>query len=103
MADNLVQINTGLADAERVVGRYQGVVADLQADVRTLRDRLPTWLTWASVGISLVLLWLGTAQLGLLIQGLGMIERSRAVPGPPALRTELVEPVEETTTREEPG
>ncbi len=73
LADKMDEIAGSFVDAQGVIGRYQGVVAGLQADLLRLRSGLPGWLRLARWGISLVLVWLGIAQLGLLVQGLGLI------------------------------
>jgi hypothetical protein len=51
--------------------------------VTNARDNLPEWLRWARFGLSLVLIWLGIAQLGLLTQGWELVRRS-ATPEPGA-------------------
>jgi hypothetical protein len=40
---------------------------------------LPGWLSVIRLGISLMLIWLGIAQIGLLTQGWELIQRSRKV------------------------
>jgi hypothetical protein len=70
-------MDASLRDAQGVVSRYQGVVASLQADMRTLRGELPSGLNLVAWGIALILIWLGVAQVGLLSQGLEMLGRSR--------------------------
>lgn len=77
IADNIGQTDASLADARSVVAQYQAVVADLQAEVVTIREGLPRWLRLLRWGISLTLVWLGIAQLGLLSQGLEIIRRSQ--------------------------
>jgi methyl-accepting chemotaxis protein len=77
MADNIGQIDTSLAGAQSVIDQYQGVVRELQAELATIREGLPRWLHWLRWGISLTLVWLGIAQLGLLSQGLEMVVADR--------------------------
>ena len=78
LADQIGQIDSSLAQTRSVVTQYQSVVGDLQVEVAALRDGLPRWLRWLRWGLSLGLIWLGIAQLGLLSQGLEMVRRTRA-------------------------
>jgi len=73
LADKMEEIASSLTDARGVISRYQEVVISLQADLLRLHTGLPGWLRLARWGISLVLVWLGIAQLGLLVQGLELI------------------------------
>jgi hypothetical protein len=83
MAAEIGQVVASLEDAGPVLVQYQQVVADLQALVNTVRDGLPRWLGWLRLGLSLVLVWLGIAQVGLITQGWELVGRSR---GPEADR-----------------
>ncbi len=78
MADDIGQLSMSLESAQSVVVRYQGTVADLQALVASVRQGLPGWLRLLQVGLSFVLIWLGIAQIGLIIQGWELIGRGRA-------------------------
>jgi hypothetical protein len=61
-----------------VITKYQDIVGELRGEVAEVRRDLPGWLSAVRVGVSLVLLWLGIAQIGLLTQGWELILRSRA-------------------------
>jgi hypothetical protein len=78
MADSIGQIDANLTSTQSLIGQYQDVVADLQAESATIRERLPKWLQLLKWGAWLTLIWLAIAQLGLLSQGLEMIRRSQA-------------------------
>lgn len=78
MADSISQVATSLESAQSVITQYQEIVADLQNLLASVQESLPTWLRWLQVGLSLLLIWLGVAQLGLITQGLELIARSRA-------------------------
>ena len=56
----------------------------MQVVVTNVRDNLPEWLRWVHTGLSLVLIWLGIAQLGLLTQGWDLVRRGMA-PGSESL------------------
>jgi len=70
-------IKTDLANAQAVISQYQGVIKELRASLEALRAGLPRWLRLIALSISLILVWLGVAQFGLLTRGLEMIGRSR--------------------------
>ena len=77
MAAGISEITTSLENSRDIVAQYQDVVADLQSLVTTVRQGLPDWLRWLRLGLSLVLIWLGIAQIGLFAQGWELIGRSR--------------------------
>ncbi|NOR90083.1 MAG: hypothetical protein GQ524_07485 [Anaerolineales bacterium] len=77
MADNIGQIATSLESAQSVLTEYRDIVTDLQEQVSSVRQGLPLWLRWSGVAFSFVLVWLGIAQMGPLIQGWELIQRSR--------------------------
>jgi hypothetical protein len=84
LSGSIGQIDTSLDDARSVVGQYQSVVVSLRAELASTRETLPRWLGWLRWGISLILVWLGIAQLGLLSQGLELVRREW---GQPAAKT----------------
>ena len=77
MANDIGRVTTNLEGAESVLAEYQDIVADLQAQVAHIREKLPQWLRLLQLGISLGLVWLGIAQIGLITQGFELIGRSR--------------------------
>jgi methyl-accepting chemotaxis protein len=80
VAGNMDEIGASMANAETVIAKYQGIVGELRGQLAEVRYALPSWLSAIRVGVSLVLLWLGIAQIGLLTQGWELIQRSRAAP-----------------------
>lgn len=79
MGGTVGAIATSLSEAQTVLRQYQGIVADLQDMVTRVRNGLPTWLRWTRLAISLVLVWLGIAQVAIITQGWELIGRSRKV------------------------
>ena len=77
MADDIGRVTNSLQSAESVLAEYQGIVADLQAQVDSIRQRMPRWLQLLQLGVSLGLVWLDIAQIGLITQGFELIGRSR--------------------------
>ena len=79
MADNIGQIAASLESAQLVLTEYRDIVTDLQEQVSSLRQGLPVWLRWLGIVFSFFLVWLGIAQIGPMMQGWDMIQRSRLV------------------------
>ena len=79
MAENVGQIAISLESAQSVLAEYRGVVTDLQTQISSVRQGLPVWLRWLRLAFSFVLIWLAIAQIGPIIQGWELIERSRRV------------------------
>jgi len=79
MADNIGQIATSLESAQAVLDEYRDIVTDLQEQVSSVRQGLPVGLRWLGIVFTFVLVWLGIAQIGPLIQGWELIQRSRLV------------------------
>ena len=77
MATNVGKIATDLEDARSVIIQYQEIVSQVQGTISTARQSLPDWLHMVRWGLSLMLIWLGVAQIGLVTQGWELIERSR--------------------------
>ena len=77
MARNVGEIATDLEDAQSVIVQYQEIVSDVQGTISSAQESLPGWLRTLRWGLSLLLVWLGIAQIGLLTQGWELIERSR--------------------------
>jgi methyl-accepting chemotaxis protein len=77
VAGNMDDIGASMADAETVIAKYQGIVGELRGEIADVRRDLPGWMFGIRLGVSLILLWLGIAQIGLLTQGWELIQRSR--------------------------
>jgi methyl-accepting chemotaxis protein len=97
IAESIASLTTSLGSAQSVVVQYQDVVDDLQGLVVSVKQGVPQWLRWLRLGLSLVLVWLGIAQIGLLTQGWELIARSRSNGKEPA----KAEPVSEGTQEDE--
>lgn len=95
IAESIASLSSSLGNAQSVVVQYQSIVTDLQSLVASVRQGLPQWLWWLRLGLSLVLAWLGIAQIGLLTQGWELIARSRATAGDGAGYEATPERVEE--------
>jgi hypothetical protein len=80
MAQDIGQVDYSLQDARFVLEQYQQIVQDLQTMLSSAHRSLPDWLAGVQVAASLVLIWLGITQLGLITQGWELIGRSRIPP-----------------------
>jgi hypothetical protein len=76
MTSGVGQIAGSLEESRAVVSQYQGIVSDVQGMITNVRTSLPQWLQWLRIGLSLVLIWLGIAQIGLITQGWELVARS---------------------------
>ena len=77
MAAGIGDLTRSLESAQSVLTEYQDVVAEVQSLVGSVREGLPGWLSWIRLGISLALIWLGIAQVGLITQGWELAGRAR--------------------------
>ncbi len=77
MADNIGQIAVSIGNAQAVLQQYKGVIEQLQATMSWVSSSLPVWINWLRLGVSLLLVWLGIAQLALITQGWELVGRSR--------------------------
>jgi hypothetical protein len=89
MGESIAGLTTSLEKGESVVVQYQDIIDDMQGLVASVKQGLPQWLRWLRLGLSLVLVWLGIAQIGLLTQGWELVSRSRST-GSEAAKTQLV-------------
>jgi methyl-accepting chemotaxis protein len=97
VAGSMGDIGASMADATSVIAKYQDIIGELRGEVAGLRRGLPGWLSAIRLGISLLLIWLGIAQIGLLTQGWELIQRSRAAPATERVDEPETLPVSERT------
>ena len=69
MGGSISEAATSLDSAQMVLEDYQQIIGDLQGAVSYVRESLPGWLHASRWGLTLALIWLGIAQLGLITQG----------------------------------
>ncbi len=72
LADNVDEIETSLADAVVVVNRYQVLVDEAQVNTETIIEKLPRWVRWTAVGLTVLMVWVIAIQAGLLMFGAEM-------------------------------
>jgi len=79
MGRSIGETTTSLENAQAVLEDYQQIVGELQGAVSYVRESLPGWLRTIRWGLTLALIWLGVAQLGLITQGWERLGR-RSIP-----------------------
>ena len=62
-----------IADAQKVVTRYQSEVDRLQKLIQLLRPSLPMAITAGSLGLTFLVFWLGVLQMQMLLKGLELL------------------------------
>lgn len=80
IAQSTARIRTSTDETLTVIENYQLMVDDLQQDVERIQRTLPRTLQWATAAAVVFLIWLGLAQIGLLLQGLELMRRVRLAP-----------------------
>jgi methyl-accepting chemotaxis protein len=83
MADDLSDITTSLNEAQEVIDRYQVNVDQAQAQLENFRENGPMWITAFAVIMTIILVWLAIAQIGLLLQGWAMVRPEQLPANPP--------------------
>jgi hypothetical protein len=79
MSDTTKGISDTLAGAQTVIAQYQTVTAQLKLRVEATQLAAPGWMTTATWVLTFVLGWLLVAQLGLAVQGFGLLQGQREV------------------------
>jgi len=74
MSRQINQVNSSLGDAKEVIVEYQDGVNVLQEQLSLLKEKTTTWINIFSWIFTFGFVWLGFAQLGLLIQGYQLIK-----------------------------
>ena len=77
MGQDIGEAGTSLESAQSVLGDYQEIVSDLQTTLSSVGGSLPGWLRTLRWSLTLVLVWLGVAQLGLITRGWELLGRRR--------------------------
>jgi len=72
LADNVSEIETSLEDAGKVVKDYQVLVDEAQDKTANAVEKLPRWVRWAAIGLTVLMVWLIVIQSGLLMFGAEM-------------------------------
>lgn len=76
ITSDIDSVKTSLAEFELVISQYQTLVANLQRKFTSLEDNIGVYLNFLAGAITVFLLWLLIVQLGLFMQGLGILQRN---------------------------
>ena len=90
LADSVGEIEASLKEAHAVVKSYQTLVNESQETTEHMIVKLPGWVRWAAVGLTVLLVWLIVIQAGLLMFGWEMAGWRRENPAVDA-EVEVVE------------
>ncbi len=77
LADTLAEVDNTLIEAKGVNREFQKALDQQKEIIDTIQTNIEPAILWSSRAVSLVLIWLVIAQLGLLWQGFEMVGRSR--------------------------
>jgi methyl-accepting chemotaxis protein len=80
MSRNVQQLNANMRDAQGVIVSYQKVVSDLQERTARFSTKVPRWINSLAWFTTFLLVLIAIAQLGLLVQGLQLIEHQPGTP-----------------------
>jgi methyl-accepting chemotaxis protein len=74
---NISELKSSVYDIQLVLGKYQEVISTLQEKMDLFRSKLFTIITVTAWVFTIIFIWLGIAQLGLLTQGLERVDWPR--------------------------
>lgn len=77
LATQLGDIRTELESSKSILKEYSDILAELQNRLGQIRRSLPVAVRVVAWGVTLLLIWLMIAQIGLLTQGFELIQRGR--------------------------
>lgn len=75
IARSISELKSSLYEIQLVVDQYQRVISTLQQKLDTFRDNLQLGITVTAWIFTIIFVWLGIAQVGLLTQGLERVNR----------------------------
>lgn len=73
----VTQVKRNLSQAQDILKQYQQTALTLRKQLEGLRLAIPSLMRWISLFFLLFWIWLATAQIGLLTQGLELVQRRR--------------------------
>jgi hypothetical protein len=70
---NISDLNDSLYEIKLIIGQYQDVITDAQGKLDSIQRNIATIITVTAWIFTIIFIWLGIAQFGLLTQGLERI------------------------------
>jgi hypothetical protein len=78
ISETVKGISDNLSSAQTVIHQYQDVTTRLKGGSAAAQQAAPGWITAVAWGLTCMLVWFLIAQLGLLLQGLDLLQGRRA-------------------------
>ena len=78
LSRNIAELKSSVYEIQQVIGQYQDVISTLQEKLGIFRTNLTTIITVTAWLFTIIFIWLGIAQLGLLTQGLERVDWPRS-------------------------
>ncbi len=78
IARNISELKDSFYEIQLVLDQYQDVISEVQTKLGTFRDSLQTGITVTAWIFTIIFVWLGIAQIGLLTQGLERVDLKSA-------------------------
>lgn len=78
VAADVSQVQSNLEQARRIISQYKDAALQLQSRLQKLQEMIPAVVNTTLIVITLFLLWLAIAQLGLLTQGLDLLKQAQS-------------------------
>jgi hypothetical protein len=75
MTNNLNHVTTSLSEAQEVVDAYQLAANNARTQLENIQQNGPNWITIMAAVLTIMLIWLAVAQVGLLLQGIELIRQ----------------------------
>jgi chromosome segregation ATPase len=79
IAADIRGIQDSMEDAKTVIQDYQNLVDDLTVRAERMEQRIPRWMNTSAIIATFLLVWAGIAQIGLLYQGIWLLQGSTPV------------------------
>jgi hypothetical protein len=73
ISKNVGELRTTLEDTKKVLAQYQNVLTTLEGQIGLAQENLENFIKIGAWIVTIFLIWLGLAQIGLLTQGLEMV------------------------------
>ena len=80
LTTQLAGIQSNLSQTRRQLDEYQAIIESYQSKLERFKNSLPAMITGLYAGISILLVWIGLAQIGLFTQGLERLGKTPSIP-----------------------
>ncbi len=74
MADTVGQITMVVDDTQEVIDRYQTTIQALSRRMKAIEARLESWFNILAWSLTVLLVWIGLTQVGLILQGSALLQ-----------------------------